>query len=301
MSKNKKKTKGKSNSKEKKLEKKVIDEIKSEDTKVEKLKADIAEKKTQNDNNIDEKTITEIEDEGNISILGKRVRIENADELVKEKEVEENHSIRWKIGHFWDYNKSAVIVATIIVVTIILFIRALVIEFRQPQLSIAVINAHMDLPGDVTYGYDFGNETALDPDDGKIVVDTDFKHPYDLANSPLATDDVIASIQRYSAAHTNSYFDVTITTNWVVDEYQKADAFYDLRDIFSEDEIDKISDRLYYSENEAGEKVPASVIINGIRDVDDYYNEGETIVIGIPRYTERLDIAKKFIAWFLWN
>lgn len=290
------------NKKENKKDNKKNEEIKKLKDKQELPKQD---KKSEVNEAIAEDKVSGSADESNefdnLSILGKRVRIENGDELIKEEEVEEEHSFLWKIRHFWDYNKSTVIVCTVIAVTIILFIRAVVLELREPQIYIAMMNAYLESPGAVTYGDDFGNETGLDPDDGKIQFDTDFVHPYDLANNPMASDSIIASIQRYSAAHTNSYIDVTITSNWVIDEYQKANAFYDLREIYTEDELDEVKDSLYYTENQYGEIVPVAIIVNGIREINELYPNGDTVVIGIPKYTKRLDMAKKFIAWFLGN
>ena len=45
--------------------------------------------------------------------------------------------------------------------------------------------------------------------------------------------------------------------------------------------------------------MPVGVIINGHRDIDSFYDEGEVIVIGIPRDSKRVERAKDFVAWML--
>ena len=75
--------------------------------------------------------------------------------------------------------------------------------------------------------------------------------------------------------------------------------FYNLEEIYTEEELKQLEDLLWYEADSTGKQVPVGVIINGHRDIDSFYDEGEVIVIGIPRDSKRVERAKDFVAWML--
>ena len=209
------------------------------------------------------------------------------------------NSFKERIEYYWDYYKWKVGVAVALVFIAFMLVRSVIIEMKPPIIYIAMMNAHMDSPGDATFGDDYGNQRGLDPKSGSIKMDTDFIHPMTIDDAALKNDTIIASMQRFTAAVTTSNIDIAITNPWVLKDYMENEIFYNLEEIYTEEELKQLEDLLWYEADSTGKQVPVGVIINGHRDIDSFYDEGEVIVIGIPRDSKRVERAKDFVAWML--
>ncbi|MDD6136189.1 MAG: hypothetical protein PUB54_03325 [Lachnospiraceae bacterium] len=209
------------------------------------------------------------------------------------------NSFKERIEYYWDYYKWTVGVAVALVFIAFMLVRSVIIEMKPPIIYIAMMNAHMDSPGDATFGDDYGNQRGLDPKSGSIKMDTDFIHPMTIDDAALKNDTIIASMQRFTAAVTTSNIDIAITNPWVLKDYMENEIFYNLEEIYTEEELKQLEDLLWYEADSTGKQVPVGVIINGHRDIDSFYDEGEVIVIGIPRDSKRVERAKDFVAWML--
>lgn len=221
-------------------------------------------------------------------------------EEIKEKDKGPKfHSFKERVGYCWDYYKYTVGVAVVLGFIAFMLIRSVIIEMKPPIIYIAMMNAHMDSPGDATFGDDYGNERGLDPKSGRIVMDADFLHPMTVDDAALKNDTIIASMQRFTAAVTNSNIDVAITNPWVLMDYMENEIFYNLEEIYSEEEQKELESLFWYETDSTGRLVPVGVIVNGHRNVDTFYDEGTVIVIGIPRDSKRVERAKDFVAWML--
>ncbi|MDD6328802.1 MAG: hypothetical protein PUA62_10210 [Lachnospiraceae bacterium] len=252
--------------------------------------ADTTEEKEQTEENNVENTSSEIR-----TVHGQRVGLEPHKE--KDDGKKNLKTIGEKIGYFWDYYKWTVGVVVGLALCILLLVRAVIIEMKPPIIYIAMMNAHMESPGDATYGDDYGNQRGLDPKSGRITLDVDFLHPELITDADLKNDTIIASMQRFSASVTTGNIDIAITNPWVLRDYMENNVFHDLRDVYTEEELAQFGELLTYEKNASGEVVPVGIIINGHRDIDSFYEEGETIVIGIPSDSTRVERAKDFIAW----
>lgn len=223
----------------------------------------------------------------------------DAEPLKKKEEGLKFDSFKEKIAYYWDYYKWTVGVAVALVFIALMLVRSVIIEMKPPIIYIAMMNAHMDSPGDATFGDDYGNQRGLDPKSGSIKMDTDFIHPMTIDDAALKNDTIIASMQRFTAAVTTSNIDIAITNPWVLKDYMENEIFYNLEEIYTEEELKQLEDLLWYEADSTGKQVPVGVVINGHRDIDSFYDEGEVIVIGIPRDSKRVERAKDFVAWML--
>lgn len=222
-------------------------------------------------------------------------------EEIKEKdEGLKFNSFKERLAYYWDYYKWTVGVAVVLGIIVLTLVRAVMIEMKPPIIYIAMMNAHMDSPGDATYGDDYGNQRGLNPKSGRIMMDTDFVHPMTVDDAALKNDTIIASMQRFTAAVTNSNIDIAITNPWVLKDYMENEIFYNLQEIYTAEEIKEFEDEdlLWYEKDSSEKLVPVGIKINGHRDIDSFYN-GEVIVIGIPRDSKRVERAKDFVAWML--
>ena len=181
------------------------------------------------------------------------------------------NSFKERIEYYWDYYKWTVGVAVALVFIAFMLVRSVIIEMKPPIIYIAMMNAHMDSPGDATFGDDYGNQRGLDPKSGSIKMDTDFIHPMTIDDAALNNDTIIASMQRFTAAVTTSNIDIAITNPWVLKDYMENEIFYNLEEIYTEEELKQLEDLLWYEADSTGKQVPVGVIINGHRDIDSFY------------------------------
>lgn len=296
------------------------EEVKSEIAKTEELKPEAKDKTSKGANNKsdelkenDKKETTDkssetVEDtsseEGSEKPV-KKVRTVHGQQIDLEevKEKEEGlkfDSFKERVAYLWDYYKWTVGVAVALGLIGFMLIRSVIIEMKPPIIYIAMMNAHMDSPGDATYGDDYGNERGLNPKTGRITMDVDFVYPMTIDDAALKNDTVIASIQRFTAAITNANIDIVITNPWVLKDCMENELFNNLQEVYTDEEIKAFDeqDLLWYEADLTGNLVPVGVKINGHRDIDSFYN-GEVIVIGIPKDSKRVERAKDFIAWML--
>lgn len=264
------------------------DELKDDKTK--EMATESSEKENASEEEESEKPVKKIR-----TVHGQQIDLEE----VKEKdEGLKFDSFKERVAYLWDYYKWTVGVAVALGLIGFMLIRSVIIEMKPPIIYIAMMNAHMDSPGDATYGDDYGNERGLNPKTGRITMDVDFVYPMTIDDAALKNDTVIASIQRFTAAITNANIDIVITNPWVLKDCMENELFYNLQEIYTDEEIKGFDeqDLLWYEADSTGNLVPVGVKINGHRDIDSFYN-GEVIVIGVPKDSKRVERAKDFIAW----
>lgn len=207
-------------------------------------------------------------------------------------------SLKQKIGYFWDYHKWKVILPVIILIFGISVITSFRKESRDLTLYIAMMNAQMDTAEEPQFIEDYGADENIDTGALPIRIETGLYHPKPDGGS---IDEVTAAgIQKYRALLLNGYADVTITTEWVIDEYESANCYLNLQEVLPQQFYHSIEDKLYYVANENGDEVPVGIYVEKTRTMREYY-EDEKPIVTISAFSKRTDNAVEFIMWLLEN
>lgn len=214
-----------------------------------------------------------------------------------ENEEQMEMSFRQKVEHFWEYEKWKVIIPIIVLVVIWAMVDSYRNENRELTLDIAMINAVMESPADVTFPDAYAKECNIDIEKAPIRVETGMIHP-EIVDESTVTDTVaIASIQKYNGLLLSGKTDITISNTWVVAEYQKTDAYENLEELLPKELLDELQEKMFYCENQQGENVPVGIMVEDISDINKFYNRAP--VLTVSKYSERKEQAVTFITWLM--
>lgn len=217
---------------------------------------------------------------------------------IKESEPVREMSFSEKAEYFWDYYKWAVIIPVIVIAIIVAFISSYINENKEPAIHISLMNGKMNEASDVTLGDDYASARNIDTEKTPVSVESNLYQPEIMDAEAAANESAVASIQKYDAMLKYGRTDVTITTSWVVEEYEAADAFVDLKEILPVTLYNDVEEYLFYAPNSKGEKIPVGITLEHIPEVKRFYPE-ETPIITISAFTDRVDNAIDFIRWLV--
>lgn len=223
---------------------------------------------------------------------------ESEKECIEETKEQVNKTFRQKMRYFWDYHKWKVIIPVIILA----FGISIIISYRQEKqeltLYIAMMNAHMDTPEDADFVAKYVKDQGIDEKALSVRIETGLYHPRPEMN---VLDEVsTASVQKYRALLLSGKADVTITTSWVIDEYESSDCYLNLEDVLPSSFYASLGDKIYYAADESGKEVPVGIYVDRTETMKKYY-EDERPIITISAFSKRVDESVEFVMWLLAN
>lgn len=200
----------------------------------------------------------------------------------------DQHKGTWKdrLGYFWMYYKVPVILIAIGVVMAISFVHAAVTE-KPSALSVMMLDVHTDAADD-ELSTDFMNYAGIDSGKNSVTIST----------TQMLTDAGSASYQMGSLAKLYTSIgtgdlDVCSMLEDGFGKYADADSFMDLRDVFTEDELNTFP-ALYTSEDGKVLGIYCGQMPK-MQEISGYANG--TGVIGIMYNTEHTDMAAEYLRY----
>lgn len=216
----------------------------------------------------------------------------------EEQDTEAKGTFCQKIGYFWDYHKWKVIVPVILSVFALSAIVSYRRENRELTLYIAVMNAKMDSPEDADFGERYAADRGIDTQKLPVRTETNLYHPKSEAEASDETS--AAGIQKYQALLTSGNVDLTITTDWVIDEYEKSGCYLNLRDVLPSQLYASLDGKLYYAADPNGHQIPVGIYVDQTETMQEFYKEEKPIAV-ISAFSKRIDASVDFIEWLLTN
>ena len=141
-------------------------------------------------------------------------------------------TIKQKLRFFWDYYKWTVLLPIAVLIFLITFITSYLEENKEPALGIAVINARDTTSFEAAVTEEYVRERQIDTGKTPVRIESGILHPK-VMDETASTDTItVAGMQKYTAMLTNATIDVTVSPVWSVEEYEKADAYCDLQELF---------------------------------------------------------------------
>jgi len=223
----------------------------------------------------------------------------------EEEEIEEvEDETAWgnfkkKIGFFVDYYKWFVIIPAIIVVIIVIMITSYLSESRERALELSIVNAKYEIP-DLMYAVenDFIAYTGENITGNDIRIAYDLQYPDTSTGSEAFTQYENVSMQKFNASVIAGRVDVALTESWVVNDYSVTDATLDLRELFDEDFLKKHEDSIFYARDSSGEKIPVAFYINAKVVKDAYPDDAKPLAVSFDT-SEHKEEAARFMEWLL--
>ncbi|MCR4792926.1 MAG: hypothetical protein K5871_09250 [Lachnospiraceae bacterium] len=150
----------------------------------------------------------------------------------------------YKLEYFWDYYKFhviGIIVAVIIVVSIVKTIAS----YRDYALCVIMVNTEAITADEAAIEWASDLEQLLDVDTDKyqVYIDTSI-----MIGNGINSNIEYAAMQKLTAYLTSATIDVFIADTASYEEYCQNRNLCDLRDIFTEEELEQMAGRIYYTD-----------------------------------------------------
>lgn len=242
------------------------------------------------------------------------------DEFKEERATLKNATFKEKLSYFWDYYKWHVIIT----VCAVAFIGSLVHQMVTAKDSAfyAVLLNTSPMTTEDTYSQEFAEYAEIDTKEYNIFFDTSLYYNEGLMDEMSYT--TTQKLMVYTAA---GDLDTMITDEESFRKYAHSEAFFDMRDILTPEQLEKYADRLYYVDwavveeiNEAAsnlddfepeypaptnpeemeDPIPVGLYLTdceGLRE--NFYFRGDEVVMGAYVNTSHLDNVLKFIDFVL--
>lgn len=198
-----------------------------------------------------------------------------------------------KLRYFWDYYKWYVIIPILIVIFLIITIQGFLEENRENSVYISMINCKDEYSVDE---YLTAYSDLLQKE-GKTKVpfrlEGGYVHPENVDEKIAADSMVTASIQRYQAEVISKRSEAVIASEWVIRDYAAADAYCNLYDVLTEEQLKELQDDLFICKNMEGKEIAAGVYLKSELFVDAY--EEKPPVFAIASYLEDKTVAIDFM------
>lgn len=247
------------------------------------------------------------------------------DEFKEEREALKNGTPKQKLAYFWYYYKWHVIIALVVIIMIVSFVKQLT-DRKDPSFYAVMLNASLldqitsEQPDFVT---DFAEKEGIDLNTSDITFDTSIRIVEDSMDETSITSS--QKLMVYVAANE---LDCMITDFTSFQKYANSSMFHDLRDILTDEQIQALEPYFYYVDREVvlaieaanddmntdytpdypdplhpedmQDPVPVGICLTDCKDLTDtYYFRGDGIVMGIYANAEHVKTAVDLAEYLL--
>lgn len=207
-------------------------------------------------------------------------------------------TFRQKAEYFWDYHKWKVIIPIVVLIFAISFISSYLEETAERALAVAIVDARDSEAVEKLIKEDYADARGIDTQKTPIRIESGMVYPKVMDERAAADTVTVASIQKYSAMLINGTIDINISPTWVVEEYGKADAYRNLKELLPEKVYHSIEDKLFWCKDATGTEIPAGIYVDDKAVLGEFYDDGVPILT-VSAYSGRVEEAVAFIEWFI--
>lgn len=195
---------------------------------------------------------------------------------------------RERLEYFWMYYKIPFLAAVFICAVALYFIHAKITE-KDYAFNAILLDIHSDVNEEVLEE-EFADYAGIDRTEEEVEISTSL-----LFSDAASGNYTMASLARLYTQIGTDELDVCMMKEEDFEKYIEADIFVDLRDVFTEEELDKFPE-LYIDEQ--GRVL--GVYKEGLRKIEDMngYSEQQGVA-GILYNTKHEDTAKLFLEYLL--
>ena len=153
--------------------------------------------------------------------------------------------IKDKLEYFWEYYKIHTLVAAFIITLAVSLIHAWVTA-KDPALCVVLINSMAEtVDGTMEkWNSDLTERLEFDPKDYEVTIDATVM----LGAASATANQEYASSQKLAALIGSASVDVLIADTPVFEQYSQNEVLSDLRELYSQDELDSLEGRIYYTD-----------------------------------------------------
>lgn len=173
------------------------------------------------------------------------------DEFKEEREALKHGTPKQKFAYFLDYYKWHVIIA----VAVIGFAASLIYQSvtrKETAFFAAVVNA-FEMVSPEEHIQSFADYAGIDRGEYDVAFDSSIR----IDNSSM-TQDTITSTQKLMVLIAASEIDVVLGDDGLIEQYAYNDSFYDIREVLTQEQIEKYESRFFYMDQAVAEAISAA-------------------------------------------
>lgn len=240
------------------------------------------------------------------------------DEFKEERAALKNKTLKEKLSYFWYYYKWHVIVTIIIIAAVISLIHTY-ITGKDVGFYAVMLNSGATENVEA-YSQEVAEALGIDTEKYEVLFDTTMYVDFNNMD-----DTTVASSQKMMVYIAAAEFDIIVTDTASLEHYAYTDTLYDLRDLLSEEQLEKYEPYFYYIDKKVldekqaasdamdtsyvpvypadpskpedmAEPVPVGVYVNSCDDfTDNFYFKADDIVYSIVVTTTRPETAVQYL------
>lgn len=241
------------------------------------------------------------------------------DEFKNEREEMKSAPFKKKLAYFWDYHKWYIIGGFVVIFIVAAFIHDMATQ-KDIIFQAALLNSSAYYDTSEEYNNKFLTDSGIDTNKYALGMDSTLKISFGIMD-----EDAINSSEKLSAYIAASMLDTIFAGDDIFYNYANSGVFSDLREVLSEEEIEKYSPYFYYVDTEVvkqfqladtkldtslrpeipdptkpelmNDPVPVGIYIDDCTEFLDVYSfpDSEHVVLGVLEGAPNEDMAVSFI------
>ena len=244
------------------------------------------------------------------------------DEFREEREALKNAGLKKRISYFLYYYKWHVIIGILVIAGVGSVVYEMVTS-KDNAFYAVMLNA-TELEPAAEFNQAFYDYAGIDLNEYNAFFDASIRISSDTG---MADSMTMTSVQKLAVYLAAAELDVMVTDSASIQQYANSSAFYDLRDILSEEQILQYEPYFYYVDmavvrrieesktnlddtyeptyadptkpEDMAEPVPVGLYVDNAGLMESYYFSGEDVVIGVYSNTTHREAALKFIDYLM--
>lgn len=161
------------------------------------------------------------------------------DEIREQRQKLKGQGFKAHWEYFWEYYKIHTIVAVVAIILVVTFIRD--IANRKPYAIYTLFVNNQSMETQLFLQDGFAEYAGIDTNVENVLVDTSSNY----INSSI-DQTTVATSEKIMALISASELDVFVSDLGTAYHYASQETFMDLRDVFTKEELDSMSDKLFY-------------------------------------------------------
>lgn len=214
------------------------------------------------------------------------------------KEEFKNYTFKQKLSHFKEYYLTYTLIITAFILAIGLVVGLTVKRNKNKDIYYCGMMDHL----------------AFNEEDTKEIKKNfaEYLNNIDYKNKKITSDDITFMTYRQDildnvsmdGAYDNKIFDSFILSSSLFEKFVGTGKLRDLRDVFTDEELDKFGSKIVYVVDNDGESIPYGILLDDSKY--DFHRSTTVIdkeqyppIYSVPMCSQHLDVAKYFLLYFL--
>jgi hypothetical protein len=212
----------------------------------------------------------------------------------KQRELIKVRIFKERLSYFWYYNKMKLIFVSVITIFVICLIANMFHSSKEKSIFVVLTNTKLNNITDTTLVDDYVKSRHINTGAHPADFDISIKFNQDSSN-PISEN----SLEKLWIYLEDDNVDIVVGNDYMLDSFSDMKPFKNLSEVLPKDLYEKYKDNFIYYDYEKHAKIPIAIDISDCSKLKDtgIYNSEDTLILGIPVSSIRIDTAIDFLRY----